>query len=406
MPDYSFFLSYASRDRVPSGRESEATGQNDLIRVFFNDLHQAMDGLGYPDGGFFDKLRLEAKWKSELQIGLASSRVLVPLYSPNYFKSPYCGKEWETFNRRFAENESHRYADVVTSKVILPVFWKAPPVFPSEVTKYQIDYESYPADYKKYGLEFLMGFKRKSAAYKKFVLDFSLKLRELAEGQGKPKVRDLLDFETLNPPFPGNNQPGLKVVRCVFVAGMKHEMANLRTSSTSYANFQDRTDWRPCYPDLDRDVKGIVTGPATADNRTVVYLMPSSDLLGQLRDAKRLNNIIVVVVDPWSVKLPDLHKFLQEFDAEEFPNSAVLVNWNGKDPETTASATNLQNMLQNYFRGRLGRKEFHRDPVSSVEGMEQAVVEAFGAIQARLIELGKIRPAGDGECTQAPVIRN
>ena len=46
MPDYSFFLSYASADRIQAGRDSETTNKHEMIRVFFNDLHAQMTGLG------------------------------------------------------------------------------------------------------------------------------------------------------------------------------------------------------------------------------------------------------------------------------------------------------------------------------------------------------------------------
>jgi FxsC-like protein len=153
-------------------------------------------------------------------------------------------------------------------------------------------------------------------------------------------------------------------------------------------------------------VEGIATGPAKADSRNYEILPPSPQSLDVLREARRLNNVILILVDPWSVRLPELQQFLRDFDAEEFPNSAVLVNWNGKDPEVAGKAAQLEAVLKEHFQGRIGRKEYHKDPVSSAETIEQAVLEAFAAVQARLIELGKIRPAGTGDTAQAPVIRN
>jgi FxsC-like protein len=406
MPDYSFFFSYASMDRDVPDRESEVTDRRDLLRIFFNDLDKEMKGQGYADGGFFDKLRLEARWKPELEQGLASSRVLVPLYSRNYFRSPYCAKEWETFRLRYLENDTHRYPDVTGSQVILPVHWKAPVVLPDAVSEFQLKYEGYPAEYKQWGLEYLLSFKRYGNAYKNFVRQFALELLRLADAQGAAKVRDVQGFDTLNPGFPGHSTPGLKYVRYVFVAGLKIQMLNLGRSNSSYANYQDRRDWRPCFPDLDRPVEGIATGPAKDDNRGFEYLAPTPGLMDQLREARRLNNVILVVVDPWSVKLPEFHQFLTDFDIEEFPNSGVLVNWNGKDPETAAKMEELRLVLGDYFRGRKKRQEFYKDPVSSVDTLEKAVVEAFGAVQARLTELGKLPPAGGGEPGAAPVIRN
>ena len=404
MPDYSFFFSYASNDRNVADRESEVTNRQDLVRIFFNDLNAAMKGNF--DGGFFDKLRLEVRWKDELALGLASSRILVPLYSRNYFQSVYCGKEWETFRRRFQENEDHRFPDVLNSQVILPVLWKTPVTIPETVGQFQIAFADYPPEYEKEGLEYLLKFNRHTRAYGLFVHRFSQKLLALADAQAAPKVRDLQDFDTLSPPFPGRSRPGLKYVRYVFVAGLKPQMRGLRDSNDSYAIYVDRRDWRPCFPDYNRPVEGIATGPAKDDQRDFEFLPPTPLLMNQLREARRLNNVILVVVDPWSVKLADFHQFLQDFDAEEFPNSAVLVNWNWKDPETTARKQELQLELLGYFRGRVGRQEYHKGEVSSVETFEQAVVEAFNAVQARLIELGRIRPAGIGEAGKAPVIGN
>jgi FxsC-like protein len=407
MPDYSFFLSYASADRIRVDRESETTNKRDLVRIFFDDLDIAMKGLGYPEGGFFDKKRLEAKWKEELELGLASSRVLVPLYSPNYFQSSYCGREWETFNIRFAENQAHRYPDVTNPKVILPVLWKAPVTRPQEVGQYQIDYEDYPAEYTKYGLEYLVSLRRNSVAYRKFVVDFSQKLKALADAQGAPKVRELQEFERLNPPFPGGyHRPGLKFVQYVCVTGMRHQMQNVRRAFDSYAIYTDRRDWRPCFPDLDRAAEAIATGPARDDNRAYAFLPPSPELMMRLREARRLNNVIVVMVDPWSMRIPEWHQFARDFDAEEFPNSAVLVNWNERDPETSANAEQLRELLRDHFRARRSRGEYYKDPVTSPETIEQAVLEAFGAVQARLIELGKIQRAGGGDAGHLPLITN
>ena len=89
MPDYSFFFSYASNDRNVVDRESEVTNRQDLLKIFFNDLDREMKHLGYAGGGFFDQKRLEGRWEEELAEGLASSRILVPLYSRNYFLSSY-----------------------------------------------------------------------------------------------------------------------------------------------------------------------------------------------------------------------------------------------------------------------------------------------------------------------------
>ncbi len=406
MPDYSFFLSYSSKDRIQTDRESTTTNPKDLVRTFFDDLDQQMKLLGYADGGFFDKKGLEADWRQDMRLALASSRILVPLYSPLYFQNAYCGKEWEVFNQRFHENKRLVYPDVGNPTVILPVCWRAPVVLPADVSRYQIQYEGFVQGYDAdHGLEYLMSRERYRDAYQDFLFTFSRKLLALAQEQGDAKVRDLPGFDDLNPPFPGINKPGLKYVRYVFVAGLKNEMVTLRETRECYANSLNRKDWRPCYPDLTRPVEKIATGPAKAASKTYEFVEHSPQLMTRLREARRLNNIVVLVVDPWSVKLPNMRQFLDDFDSEEFPNAGVLVNWNAKDPETTAQTAKLQEMMQDHFKGRRARREYYKDPVSTPEGIEQAVAEAFGAIRARLIEMGKIRSV-EGDPGAAPVIGN
>jgi FxsC-like protein len=409
MPDYSFFLSYASKDReTRSGPET--TKKNDYVLKFFEDLDREMSGRGqsYRDGGFFDKKQLQAKWEPELLEGLASSRILVALYSPNYFEGEYSGKEWEIFNLRFEENENHRYPDISSSQVILPLFWKGPiRRYPKKVAEYQyqIEFADSPTDYKAYGLEYMVKYKRYTPAYGKLVREIAAKLGDLADGQGAGKVRDIPDFDAVAA-FE-QNRKGLTFVRYVIVAGLKRQMSPIRQTWDCYATFHNRKDWRPHFPDLDRDVEAMVTGPAKAESKNFEFLEFSPRTMEVLREARRLNNAIVVVVDPWSVKLPEMRQFLDDFDAEAFPNSAVLVNWNENDPETTSQAAQLQILLQDRFRGRLGRNEFHKDPVSSPKSIEQAVVEAFGAVRARLVELGSLSSAGNaGDSAPAPVIRN
>jgi FxsC-like protein len=408
MRDYAFFFSYASADRIRTGREAESTDRKDLVRRFFDDLNRELIGLGYPDGGFFDKLRLEARWKNELFEGLASSRVLVPLYSPNYFLSRYCGKEWETFKVRFDENERGDFPDVSSKTVMRPVLWKAPVSLPAGVEEFQVDYEDSPPEYKKYGLEYIMTMSKFNGAYRKFVVDFAQKIVTLANEQGAPKVRQLEDYEDLNPTFPGINRPGLKVVRYVFVAGMKKDMQPHRKSIHAYPNYQDRSDWLPYVPPhTNRQVLSIATGPAKSDGRQCDVLVPGSpDIMERLRDARRLNNVIIVIVDPWSLRLNELRTFLTQFDQEDFPNSAVLINWNSDDEETAAKGEELKNTLQDYFQGRVGRKEFYKNPISSPEGMETAVREAFFAVQARLVEKESLSSAAKGNPVQAPTVRN
>ena len=112
---YDFFFSYRRADFGP------------VMRGFFTELGEEVRKLRgqdkQEDAAFFDQESIETgdNWDTALLDALLGSRVLVPLYSPAYFKSEYCGREWQLFQlRRKAYAEQH---GGVEPPVIRPVVW-------------------------------------------------------------------------------------------------------------------------------------------------------------------------------------------------------------------------------------------------------------------------------------------
>ena len=93
---YEFFLSYIRANNDP------------YLKKFFEELSQAIrDRRGLPqtaEVGFFDQRSIELgeQWDATIVEALQTSGVVVAVASPGYFKSEYCGKEWELFRRRLA----------------------------------------------------------------------------------------------------------------------------------------------------------------------------------------------------------------------------------------------------------------------------------------------------------------
>jgi hypothetical protein len=92
--DYEFFLSYSRSDITT------------YLERFYNDLSDEIRSQrGIPrDGvvGFFDQhdIQLGASWEGQIAEALEAAKVMVCIYSPGYFKNPYCGKEWKAFYDR------------------------------------------------------------------------------------------------------------------------------------------------------------------------------------------------------------------------------------------------------------------------------------------------------------------
>jgi len=91
---YEFFFSYT---RGNSGQ---------YLQQFFAHLSDELrEQMGLPKGtevGFFDQQEIELgeEWQETILGALQASKVMVSVYSPGYFKSPYCGKEWQFFQMR------------------------------------------------------------------------------------------------------------------------------------------------------------------------------------------------------------------------------------------------------------------------------------------------------------------
>lgn len=87
---YDVFLSY---------RRSGAGGVADWVRNHFHPMLTAClaDQLPREPSIFIDlEQQHGAHWPDELARALRCSKVLVPVWSPKYFSSPWCNAEWQT----------------------------------------------------------------------------------------------------------------------------------------------------------------------------------------------------------------------------------------------------------------------------------------------------------------------
>ncbi|GAA3201119.1 TIR-like protein FxsC [Actinocorallia longicatena] len=160
-----FFLSYAR------GHFDTGSHPHKWIVKFFRDLCADIAELtGSPTPGYMDKQRLEigTRWPFELTDALATCKVLLPIFSPQYFTSDYCGKEWEIFSRRITR---HPWGDD-PPKVIIPVHWTPMEIedLPEMVRHVQHRQADLPQHYQREGLYGIMRLGKYREAYKETVL--------------------------------------------------------------------------------------------------------------------------------------------------------------------------------------------------------------------------------------------
>ena len=116
-----FFLSYArTPKRDPTERDDPDRWVYKLYKDLCAEILQMTDARP-EEAGFMDREnQIGALWSPELTSALARCRVFVPLYSPRYFESDNCGREWFAFARR---EITHRARGRQMVDAIVPALW-------------------------------------------------------------------------------------------------------------------------------------------------------------------------------------------------------------------------------------------------------------------------------------------
>jgi hypothetical protein len=142
-----FFASYAraDTDHEPYHRD---------MKRFIDDLSARVAAkMGVSRSGicFFDESSIEtgAVWRSELADALKTSQDGVTLYSPSYFTSPWCGKEFQVFLNRATSDPAAPRNQVG----IVPVLWMKCTTLPPSVREIQYKHDAFPREYTEVGVQ-------------------------------------------------------------------------------------------------------------------------------------------------------------------------------------------------------------------------------------------------------------
>jgi hypothetical protein len=242
------------------------------------------------------------------------------------------------------------------------------------------------------------------AKYNEFVRRFGVRLRDMLSEQGLPKVRPIPEeeYKKIDPVFPPDSKRGLTFVRYVFMAGLQDEMKTRRPGWTGYGIYSDRQDWCPCYPEVDRRAGDIAGQFASAAGKTFEFIEPGEKLLDRLKYAKELENIVVIVVDPWSVDLPSLKSLASKIDREALPNSGLFVMENKSGAE--AGVPVLKVPGEPRFDSRQSRNEYVIT-VRSHEELQHKLETFFNTLREAMTAGGRIRSAEESAGAPQPLLK-
>ncbi len=406
---YYFFFSYARANN------------DEFLRLFFNDLSGKIcekEGLdpekakveyAKPDKkmvGFFDQqdLELGAQWDTRLAQALQDSPVLVSIYSPAYFLSQYCGKEWEFFYRR-------RSLHPALPPVIKPVIWV--PLGPRHSPPAKVGGPQYFVGDPRavHNTEGLKKMRKQYANYEVAYDAFIEKLAdEILDARYKLTLPPLNPLPLLSaidsafhPPPTGAAPPpspppvgggGPTSALFVVVAANPNQFAqNARTQSFYLQS--GGVEWKPYHPDV--PIPLISLAQAEAGNLGIVSYpvsfnqIPFNQSLPQvIRDAEQNGSLVILFVDGWTAELPQYQQMLQSFDQNNYKNCSVIIPWNEKDPETLSRGPLFKQLVRDTvfpFWSRLASvpdQFYFRDTISTVEELRDQLRDTLRKLQPKV----------------------
>jgi FxsC-like protein len=406
MGDYLFFLSYARRD---------AKG-DPWLRQFYDslvrDVGRKCADVKESDIGFFDEEGIETgnEWPWRLADALQKSKVFVCLYSNAYFKSEYCGKEFQIFRSRL---DSYRKTHAgIAPGLILPVLWdpiRTAEQLPEAVADIQYQHADLGELYAKEGLAYLIRTKKK-AEYQEFMMKFAEQIANASKHNLPPlpafpnikSVKSAFHATSEAPPVNVGHQglppsgilpriAGPDVAWYVYFAGRQADYEGIRNTRECYGLLDGR-EWQPHLPPVDKKV-GIITPTVAHEKNILTDVLPlTKDLIKNLRKAEETNTIAVLIVDPWSVRFESYRELMSDYDEYSFYNCGVIIVWNDNDEETKQNKEALQAEIRETFERNLDNI-FFRDSVKTEDEFRNELSAIIEKVRERLMNRAKpVRP--------------
>ena len=423
---YIFFFSYK---RVVDGP---------YLQIFFEKLSEELSGeLQLDPGeeiGFFDEKGIELgdAWEPTIANALQQSKVLVCAYSPRYFQSEYCGKEWQVFQMRRELHRQQKLAGDPSAQlppVIIPVLWQPCTPVPA-VAGIQYMYGNAQSFENQKGVRKLV----KRRTINQEVFDEYIEL--LAE-----KIKDAVSHQL--PQLP--NLPALSQVPSAFVtqpqiavalaaARPQQAATSAATGSTKHVRFifvaadpakkfigPQQADaygtrgsyWKPFHPTVNdrigRLLQHFVSSEELDFDSDIVEF--GQDLVPVVQQAFDERKIVVLLVDGWTITSDTASQnILRQFDQNSVNlyNATVLVPWNDSDLEIQGKRQEILDTVRGVFdfRANLWRNPvFYRDGINSLPDLLAAVQTALDSIRSELHKRApKSNPVPDG--ITKPVVSN
>ncbi|MEE1769199.1 FxsC protein [Streptomyces sp. JV185] len=374
-----FFLSYAHTPGYGGGTDPDM-----WVERLFQDLcGHVMALTDLPAGapaGFIDReIRSGEGWSERLGEALATCRVFVPLFSPRYFASEMCGKEWYAFAQRAIH---HRARSNQNAEAIVPALWVPvpPSQLPGPAERLQFNHRDFGDRYVSDGLYGLIKLKLFEEEYERAVYELAKRIVTVADtirlGTGRP-VDYRLAPSAFGPPNSGAGGP--RPMQVTIAAPTRHDLPEGRNAEYYGDNPQD---WNPYHPAAARPLAYVAQDLVRSLNYQVT-VSSFDEESGHSEGKQPPSRPEILLVDRWALQDEERRRRLAAFDAENRPWVTMVVPWNRDDPESRAFEAELTEKLEQTMPAKMRQgRAYCRVAAKGVPSMD-----AFGRILPQVVEV-------------------
>ena len=379
-----------------------------LVDRFYLDLCRevaALTGDSEAVVGFRDKRSIDIGevWSDRLASAINSCDYFIALCSSAYFSSEFCGKEWALFDQRVQLMKKSTSEGL---PAILPVIWTPAQQKPACVQPLQQWHEAFGNLYREHGLRYLRKIKRHRDEYKETVARLAARVAAQPKGQSIPPLSRVPSFGDIVSAFshPDAAKAGMdatstprgpRFVHVVLVVGTRSELVGLPAPTDVYG--AKPHDWRPFLPESSARI--AARAQAIAAEQDLLSEVKSKDGLPELSlQASRANELLVVLLDPWTATLTEYRDLLRKFDEHVLTNTAVLVAYATDREPPKQQPDVVRQAIAQALPHCFVRSDFEvfRCEVHSDEQFVEELRDVLMVVQQRLIKLREVMRVAEG----------
>ncbi|NBM18267.1 TIR-like protein FxsC, partial [Streptomyces sp. GC420] len=333
-----FFLSYA---HTPRNDPSDPDPDMWVARLYRDLCEHILQMTTLPAGvkaGFMDQgMNVGDGWPESLSEALANCSVFVPLYSPRYFRSPQCGKEWYAFSQRAVY---HRAVNDSRLSGIVPALWvpMPPNALPAPAERLQFNHSEFGEDYAAEGFYGLIKLSYLRQEYERAVYRLAQRIVRVVEETRIARGRHL-DYHHIPSAF---GPPGAsRSLRVTVLACSRSEELPEGRGPDCYG--PSPRDWNPYHPHSTRPLADHAADLArNLDYRVSVGLFEED--AENLLDSGPPTAPGLLLLDRWALGSAHRLEMLTRFGAKPRPWMSVMVPWNRADPESNGQERKLSSL--------------------------------------------------------------